>query len=76
MINGECNAKMELQYTTNNLPCFVQWKSMQKGDYVCGLEPSNALTYGRSVIRERDELNYINPQSTKENQLVYTFYKE
>lgn len=38
---------------------------MGEGDYVVGLEPSNAIPEGRDVVRRRGELEYIQPGEEK-----------
>lgn len=44
---------------------FGEWKMMGEGDYVVGLEPSNAIPEGRDVVRRRGELEYIQPGEKK-----------
>jgi len=44
-----------------NLDNFVEWKSMQKRDYVLGLEPSNNLIDGLNDLKEKDLLKYLKP---------------
>lgn len=44
---------------------FGEWKMMGEGDYVVGLEPSNAIPEGRDVVRKRGELEFIQPGEKK-----------
>lgn len=54
-----------VRFETAELPYLIQWKQMGEGDYVCGLEPSNAYPDGRSAARERGQLRTIEPGEIK-----------
>jgi len=60
-----------LKFNKNNLPNLIQWKNMGCGEYVCGIEPSNCLTFGRKEIRERNELVYLNPGEKKDFRIEF-----
>jgi hypothetical protein len=60
-----------LKFNKNNLPNLIQWKSLRCGEYACGIEPSNCLTFGRKEIRERKELVYLNPGEKKDFRLEF-----
>jgi hypothetical protein len=55
-----------IRYKTAELPYFTQWKMMGAGDYVCGLEPSNAFLTSRAELRERGELPVLQPGEARE----------
>jgi hypothetical protein len=50
-----------LSYTHTTLPWLVNWKCMQAGDYVTGIEPANAWVEGRAVEREAGRLSFLEP---------------
>jgi hypothetical protein len=50
-----------LSYHQDPLPWFANWKCMQAGDYVTGLEPANAWVQGRAVEREAGRLRFLGP---------------
>ena len=50
-----------VRYYPEELPCFTQWKMMDKGTYVVGLEPGNARVMGRDVERAEGRLQFLEP---------------
>lgn len=50
-----------LSYTHDVLPWLVNWKCMQAGDYVTGIEPANAWVEGRAVERDAGRLRFLEP---------------
>ncbi|HEX8833010.1 MAG TPA: aldose 1-epimerase family protein [Abditibacteriaceae bacterium] len=59
--NTELNTGAYIRYRAAPLPFFTQWKMMGAGDYVCGLEPSNAPLASRADLRVRGELPILQP---------------
>jgi len=57
--NKELGIGIYIKYDSTNLPILTQWKSMQKGDYVLGIEPSNSFIMGRKDERENGTINKI-----------------
>jgi len=53
-----------ITWSHDTLPNLVQWKSMKRGTYVCGLEPSNCQVTGRADERAAGTLRYIEPGET------------
>lgn len=53
-------------YSAENLPEFVQWKSMKRGTYVCGLEPANCRVGGRAAERDAGRLCMLEPGASLE----------
>ena len=39
--NPALKTKLAFKYNTANLPYFIQWKNMQSGNYVLGIEPAS-----------------------------------
>lgn len=54
-----------IRYRKDHLPYFTQWKMMGERDYVCGLEPGNALVEGRSREREAGRLVTLEPGESR-----------
>jgi len=55
-----------LRYRFDELPDFTQWKMMGAGDYVCGLEPSNAPLRSRTALKEMNALPHLEPGETRD----------
>jgi hypothetical protein len=53
-----------ITYRAAELPELVQWKSMKRGTYVCGLEPANCRVTGRADERAAGRLKFIEPGQT------------
>lgn len=53
-----------ITWSHDTLPNLVQWKSMKRGTYVCGLEPSNCKVTGRADERAAGTLRYLEPGET------------
>lgn len=68
------NEKMELgikiEFNKKYLPKFVQWKSLNAGDYVMGLEPTNSGVYGLSY--EKEYVHKIKPFEKEKIELILT----
>jgi hypothetical protein len=65
LFNKEISLGIVLKFNREQFSHFGQWKLMGEGDYVIGLEPSNAIPEGRDVVRKRGELEFIQPGETK-----------
>lgn len=62
VINDAINLGVYIKYNKNQLPELIQWKSMNSGDYVIGLEPANCRVGGKAEERSRGALQKIKPQ--------------
>ena len=47
LANSKNGLKAVISAKSDELPYLAQWKSFQKGRYVCGIEPTNCLLAGR-----------------------------
>ena len=65
LYNPDVNLGAYVAFSTEQFSHFGEWKMMGEGDYVVGLEPSNAIPEGRDVVRRRGELEYIQPGEEK-----------
>lgn len=63
---------IKINFNKKYLPKFVQWKSIQSGDYVMGLEPTNSGVYGRCA--EKD-IHIIPAHSSENIRLVIEFFE-
>jgi hypothetical protein len=50
-----------VRYRVKELPFFAQWKLMDGGNYVCGLEPANQWETPRKTLREEGRLKMMQP---------------
>jgi hypothetical protein len=54
-----------IRYTTGSFPLLWQWRNLMPGEYVMGLEPTNAHTGGRRATREAGDLRILAPGETE-----------
>lgn len=66
---------LRMEYDTENLPYFTEWKMMGKKMYVMGLEPGNCHPDGRAKMRADGTLQFLAPEETKEHKIRFVFYK-
>lgn len=59
--NPDIKTTLSLNYDIEELPFFTEWKLMQKGEYVLGLEPGNCTPDGRDVMRKEGKLSFLKP---------------
>ncbi len=71
-VNETLGLGLRIEYTSQNLPYFMEWKSTASGDYVIGLEPSNSSVYGRPYHEARKDLHYMEPFAKETNVLTFT----
>jgi hypothetical protein len=71
IVNPDCDAGFGVYctYRKEELPYFCQWKMMDQGTYVVGMEPGNALVLGRARERELGRLQFLEPGETREYHL-------
>ena len=72
VINEKLGLGLRLCYSSENLPHFMQWKSIASGDYVLGLEPSNSSVYGRPFHEQAGTVHHLAPFSKEKNTLTFT----
>ena len=58
-----------VRYPKRELPKFSEWKMMDEGTYVVGMEPANCWVEGRAKERERGTLQFLKPGETREYHL-------
>jgi hypothetical protein len=56
-------------YRPEQLPRFIEWKMMDAGTYVVGMEPANCLVMGRAKERETGTLQFLEPGEKRQYDL-------
>ncbi len=70
-INENLSLGFFVRYHIDNLTHLCQWKSMQSGDYVMGLEPSNNFLNSRKGERDNGTLKTIDGFETKKFDVMF-----
>ena len=60
LVNEPREIGVYMKYPKKEFPCFLQWKQMGQGEYVCGIEPGN-ITGHRAQMRADGTLEFIEP---------------
>lgn len=60
-----------LSYDGKQLPDLVQWKMMQSGSYVMGLEPCTVFPTGRESLRKSGTLPMLEPGESRRIAITY-----
>lgn len=58
-----------VRYPKNELPEFTEWKMVDAGTYVVGMEPANCRVEGRAKERARGALQFLKPGEIREYHL-------
>ncbi len=64
-INGSSGLGVFCRFSTEEFPRFIQWKMLDTGTYVLGMEPANCLVMGRARERESGTLAVLAPGETR-----------
>lgn len=70
--NPDLALGMSIRFNRGVLGNFMQWKSIASGDYVLGLEPTNADPRGRVRAATGENLPKLQPMETVTVELVFT----
>lgn len=73
--NEKIGIGVKLEYSSDTLDQFGEWKSMKARDYALGLEPSNSSFQGRKAARDNGILKTLNPGETKEFFVKFTVFE-
>jgi hypothetical protein len=73
IVNPDCDAGdsagpglgVYCTYRPEELPRFIEWKMMDSGTYVVGMEPANCLVMGRPHERAAGTLQFLEPGETR-----------
>jgi hypothetical protein len=66
---------LTLRYAKDQYPYLVEWKMMQAGTYVVGLEPSNCLVEGRAAERASGRLQFLQPGEARHYAIEVEFFE-
>jgi hypothetical protein len=70
LMNEKIGLGIKIEFNKRYLPKFVQWKSLNAGDYVMGLEPTNSGVYG--LPGEGEAVHKIKPFEQEKIELILT----
>lgn len=73
--NPDISKGVKMIYSTDELPCFTQWKQMGEYDYVMGLEPGNCFPDGRDAMRRKGLLQFLSEGESRSQSLRFKFFK-
>jgi len=73
--NNKQGLGLWLKFNKDALPYLIQWKHLEKGEYVCGIEPANSLIRGRNTEKKDKTLKFIKPSETKTYKLEFKILK-
>jgi hypothetical protein len=65
--------QVSISYRRSEYPVLVEWKMMDEGLYVVGLEPANCHVGGRCAEREMGTLQILEPREVRHYQLEIEF---
>ena len=74
MFNNKEKIGFTLSFDGKELERFLQWRYLNKGEYVVGLEPATNYAGGKKNERETDRILKLNPGETKHHRLQFDFY--
>jgi len=75
ILNDNKGIGLWIKCNKNNLPYITQWKHLEKGEYVCGIEPCNSFVRGRTIEKKEGNLQFIEPGEQKSFRLEFNILK-
>lgn len=72
VVNRKRGIGLKIEFNVRTLPYFMEWKSIASGDYVIGLEPSNASVYGKPWHIMHENVHMLEPFATEKHVLKFT----
>jgi hypothetical protein len=74
-IDNDNGLGLWVKFNKDNLPYLTQWKHLEKGEYVLGIEPCNSFVRGRATERKENNLQFIRPGEQKTYRLEFNILK-
>lgn len=74
--NPDINKGLTINFDTDILNYFTQWKMMGYRDYVLGLEPGNCHPDGRDVMRKEGKLKFLQPGESVTYEIAVNLYEK
>ena len=71
--NPDLGIRLDMIFSADELPNFVQWKNPLSRMYVLGLEPGNVSLQGRTADIEQHRARAIQPDETVKTELTFAF---
>ena len=72
VINPRLSFGMKIKYSKNSLPNLIEWRCMDEGQYVLGIEPANCHVMGMQWEADNGTLEYMEPGQEKINTIEIT----
>ncbi len=76
IFNPDLGFGVSVNYNVDELPELTEWKLMNAGEYVLGIEPGNVNPDGRAVVREQGKLKFLQPGEKATQTLVVKIENE
>lgn len=76
MFNREHQIGFTLRFEHRDLEKFIQWRYLNRGEYVVGLEPATNYIGGRAVERQQEKLKTVPPMSSVRHKIQIDFCEE
>lgn len=74
--NPDIDKGLVINYNSDELKYFTEWKMMGEYEYVLGLEPGNCLPDGRNIMREKGILDCLSSDEEREYCIKFEFTEE
>ena len=74
--NPDIDKGLVINYNSDELKYFTEWKMMGEYEYVLGLEPGNCLPDGRNIMREKGILDCLSSGEEREYCIKFEFTEE
>ena len=68
--NPDIKTELSISFNLEELPYLTEWKLMNQGQYVLGIEPGTCTPRGRIGLRESGELLFLKPGEEKTHSLT------
>lgn len=66
VVNEELQLAVVFTYLPSQLPAFTEWKMLNEGEYVLGIEPGTNNPVGRKNMAEQGTLQFLQPGESRE----------
>lgn len=74
MFNHKLQMGFTLKFDNQTLDKFLQWRYLNKGEYVLGFEPATNYIGGRTEERKKEKLKTLSPRGKETHKLQIDFY--
>ena len=70
VVNDELELGVCFSFKPEQLPCMTEWKMLNEGEYVLGIEPGNTHPIGRINAAQQGTISRIQPGEIRETDIV------